>query len=173
MLQLLRVQPVLLLVVVSSGIPLAAQGGPTAGTVTQEVREYRVAHEAEILNELRDLLALPNVASDSENIERNANHIVAMLEARGATARVLRVEGSPPAVLGQIDAGAARTVVFYAHYDGQPVDTTRWSSSPWQPIMRDGILEEGASEKPWGAASSGVAVTKTAMNSISAPRSAR
>jgi len=156
MLQLLRVQPVLLLVVVSSGIPLAAQGGPTAGTVTQEVREYRVAHEAEILNELRDLLALPNVASDSENIERNANHIVAMLEARGATARVLRVEGSPPAVLGQIDAGAARTVVFYAHYDGQPVDTTRWSSSPWQPIMRDGILEEGASEKPWGAASSGV-----------------
>jgi acetylornithine deacetylase/succinyl-diaminopimelate desuccinylase-like protein len=155
--RLLHAQSVLCLFVVSLGIPLAAQSGPTGSTVTQEVREYRIAHEAEILNELRDLLALPNVASDRENIERNANHIVAMLEARGAIARLLRVEGSPPAVLGQLDAdGATRTVVFYAHYDGQPVDTTRWSSSPWQPVLRDGILEEGASQLSWGAVQSGV-----------------
>jgi acetylornithine deacetylase/succinyl-diaminopimelate desuccinylase-like protein len=155
--QSLRVQPVLCLFVGSLGIPLAAQGGPTAGTVTQEVRDYRVVHEVEILNELRDLLQIPNVSSDRDNIEQNVNKIVAMLEARGATARVLRVEGSPPAVLGQLEAGAAaRTVVFYAHYDGQPVDTTRWSSSPWQPIVRDGILEEGASQVSWDSIRSGV-----------------
>jgi len=155
--RLVRVQSVVCLFVVLLGIPLVAQSGPTGSVVKGAVREYRSAHEAEILHELRDLLALPNVASDRENIERNANHIVAMLEARGATARLLRVEGGPPAVLGQLDAaGAARTVVFYAHYDGQPVDTTRWSSSPWQPILRDGILEQGASLVSWDSVSRGV-----------------
>ena len=34
------------------------------------VREYRRAHEHEILREFLDLLSIPNVASDTENIRR-------------------------------------------------------------------------------------------------------
>jgi acetylornithine deacetylase/succinyl-diaminopimelate desuccinylase-like protein len=131
---------------------MIGQSGPAATALKQAVRDYRIANEAEILDELRELLAIPNVANDRDNIVRNANHLIEMLEARGATAQLLEVEGSPPAVLGRLDADdATRTVVFYAHYDGQPVDTTRWSSSPWQPILRDGVLEEGASELSWEA----------------------
>jgi acetylornithine deacetylase/succinyl-diaminopimelate desuccinylase-like protein len=33
--------------------------------------------------------------------------------------------------------------VFYAHYDGQPVDTTQWTGSPWAPVLRDGPLNAG------------------------------
>jgi acetylornithine deacetylase/succinyl-diaminopimelate desuccinylase-like protein len=40
-------------------------------------------------------------------------------------------------VFGELRApGARRTVIFYAHYDGQPVDTTRWSTAPWSPTLR-------------------------------------
>src|SRR5690349_22197816 len=37
-----------------------------------EARAWRQAHEREILAEFATLLAIPNVASDSANIERNA-----------------------------------------------------------------------------------------------------
>ena len=33
--------------------------------------------------------------------------------------------------------GAKRTVVFYAHYDGQPVTPSQWTSDPFTPVMRE------------------------------------
>jgi acetylornithine deacetylase/succinyl-diaminopimelate desuccinylase-like protein len=31
-------------------------------------------------------------------------------------------------------------VVFYAHYDGQPLDPKEWSTPPWQPVLREGRI---------------------------------
>jgi acetylornithine deacetylase/succinyl-diaminopimelate desuccinylase-like protein len=57
--------------------------------------------------------------------------------------RLLEVPGAPPAVYGEIGTpGAARTVVFYAHYDGQPLDPKEWASPPWQPVLRDRPLDK-------------------------------
>lgn len=112
----------------------------------QTVRDGRRANERPILAELRSLLELPNVASDRENIERNAAHLVAMLQRRGVEAKLLRVAGAPPAVFGALDvAGAERTVVFYAHYDGQPPGDG-WRSDPWSPVLRSGTRD-----LPWSA----------------------
>ncbi|MGH9457626.1 MAG: M20/M25/M40 family metallo-hydrolase [Thermoanaerobaculia bacterium] len=111
-----------------------------------EVRAYRRAHEKEILGELVSLLEIPNVARDRENIERNAAKLVAMLEKRGIEAKLLRAGDAPPAVFGSLDVpGAARTVVFYAHYDGQPAGEG-WTSEPWEPVLRD-----GEKDLPWSA----------------------
>jgi acetylornithine deacetylase/succinyl-diaminopimelate desuccinylase-like protein len=61
-----------------------------------------------------------------------------MLERRGVTARLLESPGGgPPAVFGELAApGARRTVVLYAHYDGQPVRTDDWATPPWTPTLR-------------------------------------
>ena len=58
----------------------------------EQVRAYRVAHEREIVREFSRLLSLPNRASDSRDIELNAEFIKTMLESRGITVRVLRVK---------------------------------------------------------------------------------
>jgi acetylornithine deacetylase/succinyl-diaminopimelate desuccinylase-like protein len=114
------------------------------------VRAWREAHEIEILSELRDFLSIPNVASDAANIGRNAEKILAMFRKRGLEARLLRVPNAPPAVFVELPApGAARTITFYAHYDGQPVDAKQWKGSPWTPVLRGGRLEDGASEILW------------------------
>ena len=100
-------------------------------------RDWRVKHEKEIVDELSALVAIPNLASDKANIERNAAFLVDAFTKRGATVKLLRVEGAPPLVVASLPGkGAKSTFTFYAHYDGQPVDPAQWSTPPWEPVLR-------------------------------------
>src|SRR5687768_743282 len=79
------------------------------------VREYRRAHEHEILREFLDLLALPNVATDRENIRRNAAALVTMMQRRKLQPRLLEASdpSAPPAVYGEWKTpGATRTLIL-------------------------------------------------------------
>ena len=128
----------------------AARRAVAGADVRAAARRYRESHEAEIAREFVDLLAIPNVASDSVNIRRNAAAVIEMLRRRGVTARTLDGAGGPPAVYGELRTpGATRTIVFYAHYDGQPVDPSQWTGSPWTPVLRDGSLAAGAKVIPF------------------------
>ena len=55
---------------------------PSPAQVAQEVRDYRMDNEDRIVRELSEFLAIPNIASDTQNIQKNAAHLVEMLEAR-------------------------------------------------------------------------------------------
>ena len=121
-------------------LALVAQGQPSQPA--QAARAWRQTHERAIVSEFFNLLALPNLASDLPNTRRNADAIVKILEKRGVKARLLEVPGAPPAVFGEIRTpNARRTIVFYAHYDGQPLDPKEWATPPWQPVLRDRPLD--------------------------------
>jgi acetylornithine deacetylase/succinyl-diaminopimelate desuccinylase-like protein len=127
-------RPVFLAAVLMLSLAAAAQ---PADTLTR-AREYRAAHQAEILREYSELLAIPNLHSDTANIRRNAEHISAMLRRRGLEPRLLEVAGAPPIVFAELrQPGANHTLIVYAHYDGQPVDPSQWSSPPWRPVFRN------------------------------------
>ena len=109
----------------------AARADP-ASPVLARVRAWIAAHEVEVLREFRELLSIPNLASDEPNIRRNAEAIVAMFARRSITTRLLESPGAPPVVFASLPAtGSRHTVIFYAHYDGQPLDPTRWTGKPW------------------------------------------
>ncbi|HET7293464.1 MAG TPA: M20/M25/M40 family metallo-hydrolase [Vicinamibacteria bacterium] len=128
---------------------LLAIGGTAEAQPVEDVRAWTRSHEAGILSELVDLLAIPNVASDTDGIERNARRLVALLGKRGFAATLLDGHGGPPAVLGELRTpGARRTLGVYIHYDGQPVEPEKWSSAPWAPMLRDGPVEQGGRERP-------------------------
>jgi len=135
-------------------------------SVFAQVREYRQANEQKILKEFTTLLAIPNVASDTQNIRRNAALIVEMMKQRGLNPRLL--EGSspttPPAVYGEWKTpGAQRTILVYAHYDGQPTDPKQWTeTAPWEPVFRSGrIYARSASDDK-----AGVMVILTAFSAL-------
>jgi acetylornithine deacetylase/succinyl-diaminopimelate desuccinylase-like protein len=108
------------------------------------VRNYRSTHEREILGELIDFLSMPNVAANLGDIRQNATALVEMMERRGIEARLLETDGPPYAYGELFTPGATRTILFYAHYDGQPVDASRWQGhEPFDPVLRDGSLEAG------------------------------
>ncbi len=123
-------------------LPTLAVAQP-APTLRAAVRQYRQQHEPQIVRDFAALLALPNLASDRANIQLNAERIAELLRARGVETRLLPGAGGPPIVFGELRVpGARRTLIFYAHYDGQPVDPAQWSSPPWQPTLRRGPVEE-------------------------------
>jgi acetylornithine deacetylase/succinyl-diaminopimelate desuccinylase-like protein len=132
----------------------AAQAPPSPAAVAKAVREYRSAHERPIIQELVDLLAMPNIASDEPNIRRNADLLKAMLERRGFRVQFHEILKRGPIVFAELPApGAARTVVFYAHYDGQPVDPKAWTGTgPFEPGLRTGSIEAGGTLRPFPAA---------------------
>ena len=123
----------------------------TPAQVVQEVRDYRMDHEDRIVRELAEFLSIPNVASDTANIEKNAEHLREMLEARGIETHLLPITGRGPVVFGKLMAPAAtRTVIFYAHYDGQPVDPTAWTDgTPFEPVLRSNAIEAGGKRIPF------------------------
>ncbi|HEY7544216.1 MAG TPA: M20/M25/M40 family metallo-hydrolase [Blastocatellia bacterium] len=116
---------------------------PGVSAQSASVRAYRESKESEILGEFVELLSIPNNANDTVNIRRNADWLVEMLRRRGVEARLLEGSG-PPSVYGEIKTqGATRTIGFYAHYDGQAADATKWASDPFKPVLRDKPLEAG------------------------------
>ena len=123
---------------------------PAPAQVAQEVRDYRLDNEDRIIRELDEFLAIPNVASDTPNIQKNAAHLVEMLEARGIETHLLPISGRGPVVFGKLmSPEAKRTVIFYAHYDGQPVDPAAWTDGkPFEPVLRDGAIEAGGKRIP-------------------------
>src|SRR5215213_7778215 len=97
----------------------AAQSNPAA----LSARQWRQQHERAIVDELVTLLKVPNISSDKADIQRNAQLIAKMIEARGLTAKLVSVPGGNPIVVAEIRTpGATRTIGLYAHYDGQPLD---------------------------------------------------
>jgi len=102
-------------------------------------RQYTTAHRAEAIRQFTEFLSIPNVAADPANLERNADLLVALLKQRSVEARLLSIAGPPPVVYGHIDVpGAQHTIVFYAHYDGQPVTPSEWEGgSPFTPVIRE------------------------------------
>jgi acetylornithine deacetylase/succinyl-diaminopimelate desuccinylase-like protein len=131
-------------------IALLFPGNLSAGTVeaVEAARRHRLASEQAIMAELLSFLAIPNVASDTPNIEKNAAFIVEMFKRRGLEARLLRVAGAPPLVVADVKSpGATETIAFYAHYDGQPVDPSQWATSPWEPVVKGGhVVARSASD---------------------------
>lgn len=120
-----------------------------AAQLRAPVERYLGARQQAIVSELVELLAIPNVAADRDNIRRNADLLRRLLVKRGLAVEVLETERNP-LVLGQLQVpGAQRTILFYAHYDGQPVDPKAWNqANPFTPILRSGRMEDGAQEIP-------------------------
>src|SRR5438045_2159104 len=76
---------------------------PVVATAQLSTRDFRRAHERQILDEFTRLLAIPNVASDRQNIRRNAEFIFEMMQRRGLNPQLLEAKSkdTPPAVFGE------------------------------------------------------------------------
>jgi acetylornithine deacetylase/succinyl-diaminopimelate desuccinylase-like protein len=118
----------------ASAEPRSALGGALA--VAAEQRRARLA-------ELKRWLAIPSVSSDPARIDavqEAAAFLGGRLGAVGADLEQLPTPGGPPVVVGRVEGPpAAPVVLVYGHYDVQPPGPG-WTSDPFTPATREGVL---------------------------------
>lgn len=91
------------------------------------------------LDRLMDLLRIPSISTDpayKPDCARAADWLVADLKALGFDARSAPTPGHPM-VVGHSE-GPGRHILFYGHYDVQPVDPLElWDRDPFDPELQD------------------------------------
>lgn len=104
------------------------------------------------MQELFEFLSIPSISSLSEHkrdIERAAHWLKRQLEQLNIENVSIDPTGGHPVVYGEwLHAEGKPTVLFYGHYDVQPVDPLElWESEPFKPEIRENKLyARGASD---------------------------
>jgi acetylornithine deacetylase/succinyl-diaminopimelate desuccinylase-like protein len=115
-----------------------------AAAAVRAARQWRQDREPELLRSYVEFLRIPNVSRDLPNIRRNAEYLINEMGKRGMSPRLLTDPNVPPVVYGELlSPNATHTYVFYAHYDGQPVDPKEWTTAPFEPTLNTGRLDKG------------------------------
>ncbi len=121
------------------------------------IRKYSNQNAGKTINEFVNFLAIPNLARDTVNIKITAAFIMDMMKQRGIQKVQLLnaiTTGAAPAVYGEVMVpGAKQTLIFYAHYDGQPVNPAQWAKGlePFTPRLFTAAIDNGGSNIPFPA----------------------
>ena len=92
------------------------------------------------VEELRDFCRIPSETDHYPELDRGAEWVEQRLRRAGAEVTVLREDGVPPLVVGEMGEGP-RTLIGVQHYDVQPAaPLDLWETPPYEPIVRNGRL---------------------------------
>lgn len=121
------------------------------------VKKYTQQNAGTIISEFTEFLSVPNVAADRAGLQKNAAFIMEMMNKRGIqNVQLLNASttGVPPSVYGEVTVpGAKQTLIFYAHYDGQPVNPLQWAKGlePFVPKLFSAAIDKGGTPVPFPA----------------------
>lgn len=97
-------------------------------------------HAEEYLSQLKRAVAQPSVSSQDLGTQEMADLLTDMAEQVGFRVEQVAIDG-PPVLLARMEGRGEETLLFYNHYDVQPVDPVDlWTSPPFEPTEREGKL---------------------------------
>ena len=112
--------------------------------MSDDLIRYLKDNDAEIRDQLFDLLRIPSVSARSEHkadMTRTAEWVRDSLKELGFDTKIHKTKGHPIVVGEWRKAPGAPTVLIYGHYDVQPPEPLElWTSPPFEPTIRDGKI---------------------------------
>jgi len=103
------------------------------------------------LHELEDYLRIPSISTDPDyasDVWRASEFLLEKMQAAGLTAERIETAGHPLIYGEWLGAPGKPTVLFYGHYDVQPVDPVDlWRHPPFEPTVEgDKLVARGATD---------------------------
>jgi acetylornithine deacetylase/succinyl-diaminopimelate desuccinylase-like protein len=121
------------------------------GSDSQDVLA-RIDKEKEgYLEELKDYIRIPSISTDPDykkEVLRAAEFLVGKMREAGLKAETIETAGHPLVYGEWLGAPGKPTVLFYGHYDVQPVDPIElWRHPPFEPTVEgDKLVARGATD---------------------------
>ncbi|HEU4798639.1 MAG TPA: M20/M25/M40 family metallo-hydrolase, partial [bacterium] len=115
-------------------------------------RTHAQDNRERFLEELKTLVRIPSISALPQHrgdVRRAADWLLDHLRGLGFATEIIPIEGGHPMVYGEwMKTPGKPTVLFYGHYDVQPVDPLEeWISPPFEPTQRgDNLFARGASD---------------------------
>src|SRR6187397_679642 len=112
---------------------------------TDKVIDFINVNRDRYLEELKSLLAIPSISALPEHagdVKRCADWCADEMQRIGLqNVRLIDTPGNPVVYGDWLAAESAPTILFYGHYDVQPVDPLDlWQSPPFEATIRDGEI---------------------------------
>ena len=92
---------------------------------------------AQAIQDLREFIAIPNDALNSDDIDDNIFWLKKQFEQRGFNTAILNTENLPLFFAALPMDDSKPTVLIYMHFDGQSVDPSKWQQpNPYQVVLK-------------------------------------
>lgn len=118
-------------------LQLSAAQGDTEQLQTA-VNSHIETNSSGILSDFREILSMPNVSTSLADMQENAAWISDYIGKRGFSSKIVSAGGAPYILAQRTTPNATKTVLIYAHFDGQPVEPADWQTPPFEPTLKSG-----------------------------------
>ena len=113
--------------------------------MTNKVVDFINLHRDRYVDELKEYLAIPSISAlpqHAADVRRTAEWTSTEMTKVGLqNVRLIETPGNPVVYGEWLGAAGAPTILFYGHYDVQPVDPLdKWISPPFEATVRDGEI---------------------------------
>jgi acetylornithine deacetylase/succinyl-diaminopimelate desuccinylase-like protein len=118
---------------------------------SRDVLDRVEAEKQGYLEELQEFLRIPSISTNPDyanDVFRASEFVLEKLRGAGLTAERIKTSGQPLVYGEWLGAPGKPTVLFYGHYDVQPVDPVElWRHPPFEPTVEgDKLVARGATD---------------------------
>ena len=118
---------------------------------SQDVLDRIDAEKESYLEELKDYIRIPSISTDPayrDDVWRASEFLLGKMRDAGLTAERIETDGHPLVYGEWLGAPGKPTVLFYGHYDVQPVDPVElWRNPPFEPTVEgDKLVARGSTD---------------------------
>jgi acetylornithine deacetylase/succinyl-diaminopimelate desuccinylase-like protein len=103
-----------------------------------------------VLKKHREFTSIPNVSANQADMYKNISYLTPEFEKLGFKVRLLESSTLPVVPAEKVVNPNAKTILFYFHLDGQPVNPANWGQEdPFVPVLKEKTLQGDWQKIDW------------------------